>query len=250
MSKPRTPRQRLDQLLTHRGLAESIDKARRIIMTGKVLVNDTPVDKPGTQVAQSSALRIKGKQHRWVSRGGLKLVHALNHWQINPTGQNCLDIGASTGGFTDVLLQHGADRVFAVDVGYGILDWRLQQDPRVVNLERTNVRNLTKDQLDHTPIQFFTIDVSFIGLSRVLPFTLPLIEPGGTGIVLLKPQFELPKKLIPEGGIVRDPSHHELAFEKIQQLEKESTFTIIDRVKSSITGTQGNIEELLHIRVD
>ena len=203
-SKPRPPKQRLDQLLVERGLAESRARAQALIMSGAVFSGTERLDKPGRTVSADLPLDIKERDHPWVSRGGVKLAHALIHFGIEPKNCVCLDVGASTGGFTDVLLSRGATKVYAVDVGHGQLDWNLREDPRVVVLERVNARHLTRDHVPE-PIGLIAVDVSFIGLELVLPAALALAAPDATLVALIKPQFEVGKGEVGKGGVVRDP---------------------------------------------
>ncbi|MEO1192327.1 MAG: TlyA family RNA methyltransferase [Pseudomonadota bacterium] len=238
-------KQRADQLLVERGLCETRSRAAALIMAGQVLAQDKPVAKAGELLPADSALRLRGKDHPWVSRGGLKLAGGLTHFQIDPTGLTCLDIGASTGGFTDVLLQGGAARVYAVDVGQGQLAWSLRQDSRVVVMERCNARYLDRESIPD-PIQLLVCDTSFISLTLVLPAGMALTAPGARLIALIKPQFEVGKGAVGKGGIVRDPAQHQAVCEKIQAfLEAQAGWQVLGITESPITGPDGNREFLV-----
>ncbi len=235
---------RLDKLLVQRGLAESREQAQRMIMAGWVLVDDRPVTKPGHQVAVDAALRVKARPP-YVSRGGEKLAAALDAFQIDPTGWVCADIGASTGGFTDVLLQRGASKVYAIDVGYGQLHWRLRQDPRVVVMERTNARYL--EGLPE-PVQLVTIDASFISLKLLLPVARRLLAPGGQIIALIKPQFEAGRDQVGKGGVVRDPAVHRQVVEGLVAWARERGLGPQAVLPSPLLGPKGNREFLLWLK--
>jgi 23S rRNA (cytidine1920-2'-O)/16S rRNA (cytidine1409-2'-O)-methyltransferase len=241
-------KQRLDTLMVERGLAPSLEKARALIMAGQVVVGDHAVDKSGQQVARDAAVRIKGDPLPYVSRGGLKLKKALDAFGVDVTGLVAIDVGSSTGGFTDCLLQAGAVKVFAVDVGYGQLAWKLQQDSRVVGMERTNIRSLTPDQLDDEPA-LAVIDASFIPLARVLPATVALLKPGGRIIALIKPQFEVGKGEVGRGGIVRDPAAHERVIEDVRSTALDLGLTVSGVCESPITGADGNREFLILLQL-
>lgn len=242
-----TGRERIDKLMVQRQLAGSRERARAMIMAGRVLVDDQPVDKAGTQVDQEASIRLKGEDIPYVSRGGLKLARALEAFQVTAAGRTALDVGASTGGFTDCLLQEGARKVFAVDVGYGQLAWKLRDDQRVINLERTNIRHLTPDQLDEIP-DLAVIDASFISLEKVLPSTTALIKPGSDIIALIKPQFEVGKGQVGKGGVVRDPDQHAQVIEKIKLVAAQAGCQVVQLCESPILGTKGNREFLIHLR--
>jgi len=242
-----TGRERIDKLMVQRQLAGSRERARALIMSGRVLVDDQPVDKAGTQVDQEASIRLKGEDIPYVSRGGLKLARALEAFQVTAAGRTALDVGASTGGFTDCLLQYGARKVFAVDVGYGQLAWKLRDDQRVINLERTNIRHLTPDQLDEIP-DLAVIDASFISLEKVLPSTTALIKPGSDIIALIKPQFEVGKGQVGKGGVVRDPDQHAQVIEKIKLVAAQAGCQVVQLCESPILGTKGNREFLIHLR--
>ena len=234
---------RLDQLLVARGLCESREKAQRAIMAGEVTVGETRVDKPGTKVAEDALISVKPPP-RYVGRGGFKLEAALAAFAIDPAGKTCLDIGASTGGFTDCLLQHGAAKVWAIDVGHAQLDWKIRSDPRVVVREKLNARNLTRADIPD-PIDLCVIDVSFISLTLILPPALALLSPSGVIVPLIKPQFELRREDVRSGGVVRDPALHERAVEKIRAFVK--TIPHLEWrgcIESPILGGEGNKEFL------
>ena len=233
--------------MVQRQLAGSRERARALIMAGRVLVDDRPVDKAGTQVDPAASIRLKGEDIPYVSRGGLKLARALEAFQLPVAGRVALDVGASTGGFTDCLLQHGARKVFAIDVGYGQLAWQLREDQRVVNLERTNIRRLTAERLDETP-DLAVIDASFISLAKVLPATLALLSPGSDIIALIKPQFEVGKGQVGKGGVVRDPEQHTRVIENIRQTAAQARSRVLSLCESPILGPKGNREFLIHLR--
>jgi 23S rRNA (cytidine1920-2'-O)/16S rRNA (cytidine1409-2'-O)-methyltransferase len=237
---------RLDQLLVARGLCESREQGKRLILAGDVLVNDTPVTKAGQLVPDDAILRVK-EPPKYVSRGGLKLEGALQQFHIDPTGFTCLDIGASTGGFTDCLLQHGASKIYAFDVGTNQLVWKLRNDPRVISREKYNVRHLDPADIPE-PLDLIVADVSFISLTLVLPPALPLLKPGGNALVLVKPQFELSRDEIGRGGIVREPALHQKACDKIHAfVENLPGFQWNGLIDSPIKGTDGNREYLAWI---
>jgi 23S rRNA (cytidine1920-2'-O)/16S rRNA (cytidine1409-2'-O)-methyltransferase len=241
----REKRRRLDVLLTERGLTESREQARRLIMAGAVVVNEQRVDKPGSLVDTSARLRIKDEaRSRYVSRGGDKLEAALRAFALDVTQVVAIDVGASTGGFTDCLLQHGAAKVLAVDVGYGQLAWSLRQDPRVVSVERCNIRALTPEMLSETPT-LAVIDASFISLTLVVPNVLSLIAPQGTVIALIKPQFEVGKGKVGKGGVVRDPTLHTEVVERLRARAEEWKVEIKGVIESPLLGPKGNKEFFL-----
>jgi 23S rRNA (cytidine1920-2'-O)/16S rRNA (cytidine1409-2'-O)-methyltransferase len=241
-------RRRADQLLVERGLAESRAKAQALILAGLVFCGEARIDKPGTALRMDAALEVRGQDHPWVSRGGVKLDHALAHFAIDPKGLVCLDVGASTGGFTDVLLTRGAAKVYAVDVGHGQLAWKLRQDARVVVLERSNARHLTRAEVPE-PVQLIACDASFIGLETVLPAPLALAAPGAWLAALIKPQFEVGKERVGKGGVVRDPALHAEVCERIAGwLGAQPGWRVLGVTQSPIAGPKGNIEFLIAAR--
>ena len=237
-------KQRLDSLMTARGVADSVHTARALIMAGQVVVGDHTVDKAGQQVALDAEIRLKGEPLPYVSRGGLKLRRALDEFQIDVTGLVAVDVGSSTGGFTDCLLQAGAVQVFAIDVGYGQLAWKLQQDPRVISMEKTNIRHVTPEQIHGDPA-LAVIDASFISLAKVLPATAALVQPGGRIIALIKPQFEAARSDVGAGGILRDPVIHERVIEYARRTAVDLGLTVCGLCESPITGADGNREFLI-----
>ncbi len=241
----RAGRQRLDQALVARGLAESRARAQALIMAGLVFSGEARLDKPGQQVADDAALEVRGRDHPWVSRGGVKLAHALDAFEIDPAGLVCLDVGASTGGFTDVLLTRGARRVYAVDVGRAQLAWKLRTDPRVVCLEGVNARYLTEAEVPEPP-DLVVCDASFIGLETVLPAALALAAPGAHLVALIKPQFEAGRGQVGKGGVVRDPAVHEAVVARVRAwLAARPGWTVLATDQSPITGPDGNREFLI-----
>ena len=235
--------------MVERGLAESRQKAQAVIMAGQVYVNGQKVDKAGTPVTAEQAIEVRGRSLPYVSRGGLKLEKAMECWPIRLTGAVCADIGASTGGFTDCMLQNGAAKVYAVDVGYNQLDYRLRTDPRVVCMERTNARYLTAEQIPE-PLDFFSVDVSFISLHLILPALRPLARVGGQGVCLVKPQFEAGKEKVGKKGVVRDPAVHLEVLERFLIHAGEAGFTVKDITFSPIKGPEGNIEYLGYLAAE
>ena len=241
-------KQRLDVLLVTRGMCESREKAQRAIMAGEVMIGDRVVDKPGTRCDADADVSLKA-QPRYVGRGGLKLEAALREFSIDAKGVTCLDLGASTGGFTDCLLQHGAAKVYAVDVGHGQLDWRIRSDPRVVVREKLNARYLEREDVPE-PIGLCVIDVSFISLTLILPPALALLSADGVIIPLIKPQFELRKEEVGRGGVVRDAVLHERAVEKIRDFVSATpSAQWCGCIESPIRGGEGNKEFLACLRV-
>ena len=236
-------KKRLDILLTERGLQESRQKAQATIMSGLVFVEGQRVDKPGTSVPENAAIEIRGSTLAYVSRGGLKLEKAMDTFPLDLHGAVCGDIGASTGGFTDCMLQNGASKVYAVDVGYGQLAWKLRSDERVVCLERTNARYLTHEQVPDE-LDFASVDVSFISLKLILPPIHGILKEGGHVVCLVKPQFEAGREKVGKKGVVRDPNVHLEVLEQFLIHAKESGFTTIDITYSPIRGPEGNIEYL------
>lgn len=239
-------KERIDKLLVDRGLCSSRERARAMIMAGKVLVADRVIDKAGTKVDCESEIRLRGEDIPYVSRGGLKLAGGLSVFQIAITDRVAIDVGASTGGFTDCLLQQGAKKVYAVDVGYGQLAWKLREDKRVANLERTNIRDLTVDQLDERP-SLAVIDASFISLDKVLPPTLSLMAVDSEIVALIKPQFEVGKGMVGKGGVVRDPNQHTEVVEKIKILAQKLGCIVKDVIESPVLGPKGNREFLIYL---
>lgn len=242
-------KKRLDILLAERGLAPSREKAKGIIMAGQVYVDSQKADKPGMEVDEAAAVEVRGDTLKYVSRGGLKLEKAMEAFPIRLEGACCMDIGASTGGFTDCMLQNGARRVYAVDVGYGQLAWGLRQDERVVSLERTNVRYLTTEQVPEQ-VDFFSVDVSFISLRLVLPAAAPFLKDGGAAVCLVKPQFEAGREKVGKKGVVRDRATHAEVLEKAVGYARESGFSIRGLSFSPVKGPEGNIEYLMYLCKD
>lgn len=239
-------KQRLDVLLVERGLAQSRERARALILAGRVLVSEQKVDKPGSAVSAEAPIRLLGEDLPYVSRGGLKLAAALDHWQIAVAGRACLDVGASTGGFTDVLLQRGAAQVTAVDTGFGQIAMKLRMDPRVRLMERTNARMLLPGALAGPPeLTLLVMDVSFISATLVLPPVLAAAPGLREAVVLVKPQFEAGREHVGKGGIVRNPEAHKLAVERVAGCFAELGWRVVGFIESPITGAEGNREFLL-----
>jgi len=245
LAQPKIKKLRLDQLLVARKLAESADQAQRLIMAGLVYVNGQKADKAGMAFREDADITVR-EVLKYVSRGGLKLERALEYFPFEAEGKTCLDVGASTGGFTDVLLQNGALKVYAVDVGHGQLHYRLQHDERVINLEKTHVRKLTPDLIPE-PVDALVIDTSFISLTRVLPCAWPFVKPGGWCVALIKPQFEVDAKYL-DRGVVRDDEHRQAAIAKVKTMTQTlDNAEIIGVTESPIHGPKGNVEFLLGI---
>ena len=243
-----TDKRRLDQLLVERGLAESRTRAQALVLAGLVWSAQKRLDKPGVALAADTPLELRGREHPWVSRGGVKLAHALDHFAIDAAGAVALDIGASTGGFTDVLLAHGARRVYAVDVGHGQLAWKLRQDERVTVLERCNARHLTRAEIPEPP-DLVVCDASFISLTVVLPAALDLAAGEARLVALIKPQFEVGKGRVGKGGVVRDPVLHQEVCARIGDwLAAQPGWQVIGITESPIRGPEGNIEFLVYAR--
>jgi 23S rRNA (cytidine1920-2'-O)/16S rRNA (cytidine1409-2'-O)-methyltransferase len=240
------PRIRLDQLVVERGLAPSRERARALILAGQVTVDDRPATKAGTAVDDQSAVALLSPDHPYAGRGGLKLAHALDTFRIDVSGRECLDVGASTGGFTDVLLQRGAARVVALDVGHGQLDWKLRNDTRVVVIERFNARHLTPADLPG-PVDFVCIDVSFISLRQILPAVTPVLRPRADVVALVKPQFEAGRSEVRK-GIIRDAAVHARVLEEVAAAGAEVGLSRVASTPSPITGQKGNVEFLVHFR--
>ena len=242
-------KKRLDVLLVEQGYADSRAKAQAIIMSGMVYVDGQKADKPGISYPETVELEVRGAVCPYVSRGGLKLEKALRDFGIEPVDYVCSDSGASTGGFTDCLLQKGAKKVFAIDVGYGQLDWKIRSDPRVVVMERTNVRYVTPDQLGE-PLDLSVIDVSFISLKIVLPVVKTFLKSTGQVVCLIKPQFEAGKDKVGKKGVVREPEIHKEVLDNFVELTKETGFKILGLTFSPVKGPEGNIEFLAHLTLD
>lgn len=240
-------RSRLDQLLVDKGLFESRERARRAVMAGSVTVDGVPADKPGTAVPDSAHLEVVGPKEPFVSRGGRKLAYALDHFELDPTGWTCLDVGASTGGFTDCLLQRGATRVYALDVGRGQLDFKLRSDSRVVAMEGVNARYFEVESIAE-PCQLVTVDVSFISLVKVVPALLPALPPGGYLLTLIKPQFEVGKGLVGKGGVVRDESVRGRIIQERGEELASLGLVLMGIVDSEVVGAKGNREALALFR--
>ena len=240
-------KKRLDVLLTEQGYADTRSKAQAIIMAGLVYVDGQKADKPGVSYEDTVSIEVRGETCPYVSRGGLKLEKALRDFGVRPEGYVCSDSGASTGGFTDCLLQQGAKKVFAIDVGYGQLDWKIRSDPRVVVMERTNIRYVTPEDLGE-PLDLSVIDVSFIGLEIVLPTIKTLLKPNsGQVLCLIKPQFEAGKENVGKKGVVRDPKIHQMVLDNFVSLADSLGFTILGLTFSPVKGPEGNIEFLAHL---
>jgi len=242
-------KKRLDMYLVDNGFAPSREKARGIIMSGCVYVNNQKSDKAGDMVADTSLVEVRGGELKYVSRGGLKLEKAVASFDIDLKDKICMDVGASTGGFTDCMLQNGAKKVYSVDVGYGQLAWKLRQDERVVNLERKNIRFVNEVDVPDS-LEFSSIDVAFISLKLVLPVVFKLLKPSGEGVALIKPQFEAGRDKVGKKGVVRDKQTHIDVIENVLAFTREIGFAITDVTYSPIRGPEGNIEYLMHISKD
>ena len=239
-------KQRLDVYLAEHGIAPSRSAAQAMIMAGEIYVNQQKACKAGESVAEDAEIEVRGKGLPYVSRGGLKLEKAMKIFSVEIQDRICMDIGASTGGFTDCMLQNGAARVYAVDVGYGQLAWKLRGDPRVVNLERTNIRYVTREQIPET-IDFFSVDVSFISLKLVLPVAYSLLGEKGFGVCLIKPQFEAGRDKIGKKGVVRDSAVHLEVIEKVLRFTQDIGFSVLGLDYSPVKGPEGNIEYLMYV---
>jgi 23S rRNA (cytidine1920-2'-O)/16S rRNA (cytidine1409-2'-O)-methyltransferase len=239
-------KQRIDQLLVERGLAESRTRAQALVMAGLVFVGETKIAKPGQTVAEDAAIDVRGRDHPWVSRGGIKLAHAIDHFGLDPAGAVAMDIGSSTGGFTDVLLSKGAAHVFAVDSGTNQLAWKLRQDPRVTVLEQTSARLLTPELIDR-PCNWVVCDASFISLRKVLEVPLQLAAAHCRVVALIKPQFEVGKGEVGKGGVVRDPALHRRVCDEVGAWLLGEGWAIQGIVESPITGPEGNVEFLISV---
>ncbi|WP_198045925.1 TlyA family RNA methyltransferase [Novosphingobium aquimarinum] len=244
---PKSPtgaKARPDHLLVERGLVESRTRAQALIMAGLVYSGETKIAKAGQTLAADAPLEVRGRDHPWVSRGGIKLAHAIAHFGLDPAGAFAMDIGSSTGGFTDVLLSHGAERVFAVDSGTNQLAWKLRQDPRVTVLEKTSARVLTPELID-APCNYVVCDASFIGLAKVLEIPLQLAAPRCTLVALIKPQFEVGRGEVGKGGVVRDPALHARVCEEVRDWLEQNGWAVAGVVESPIRGPEGNVEFLI-----
>ena len=242
-------KQRLDVYLVENGLVSGRDLAKSLIMEGKVYVNNQKADKAGDQIGEKDKVEVRGETLKYVSRGGLKLEKAMASFPISLAGSVAMDIGASTGGFTDCMLQNGAVKVFSVDVGYGQLAWKLRTDERVVNMERTNIRYVTTDDIGEQ-LDFASIDVSFISLKLVLPVACQLLKDGGELVALIKPQFEAGREKVGKKGVVRDPAVHREVIETVTKFAQENGFDVLGLEFSPIRGPEGNIEYLMYARKD
>jgi len=240
-------KKRLDILVVEKGLAPSREKAKALIMAGQVFVEGSREDKCGTSFEETKRIEVRGDTLRYVSRGGLKLEKAMESFPLRLSGKICMDVGASTGGFTDCMLQNGAEKVYAVDVGYGQLDWKLRQDSRVVVMEKTNIRYVKPGDIDDR-LSFVSVDVSFISLSLVLPAVKPLLADGAELVTLIKPQFEAGREKVGKKGVVRDPAVHEEVILKTVRMAEENGFQPMDLTFSPVRGPEGNIEYLLYLK--
>ena len=240
-------KERLDVLLVKRGLAASREKAKAVIMAGSVFVDNQKEDKAGTMFPDTVQIEVRGNTLKYVSRGGLKLEKAMTHFGLSLDGCVCMDVGSSTGGFTDCMLQNGAVKVYAIDVGHGQLDWKLRNDPRVVCMEKTNIRYVTPEDLEEKA-DFSSIDVSFISLTKVLPPVYELLKDQGQVVCLIKPQFEAGREKVGKKGVVRDPAVHREVIEKVTAFASETGFALLNLEYSPIKGPEGNIEYLLHLQ--
>jgi 23S rRNA (cytidine1920-2'-O)/16S rRNA (cytidine1409-2'-O)-methyltransferase len=247
--QPVQKKKRLDLIMVEKGLAQSRERAKSLIMAGRVLVNHQPSDKPGMPISETDEILLKGEDIPYVSRGGLKLEAALQAFDIHVQGLICLDAGASTGGFTDCLLQHGASRVFAVDVGYGQLAWKLRQDPRVIAIERTNIRYISAEIIP-VPVDLVVIDVSFISLRIVVPAVLKFMKKGARILALIKPQFEVGKGKVGKGGVVRDAALHDEVIRSLKEFFIETGLLCESVIPSPILGPKGNKEFIISMTSD
>jgi 23S rRNA (cytidine1920-2'-O)/16S rRNA (cytidine1409-2'-O)-methyltransferase len=241
------PKSRLDVLMVERGLAPSRERARALILAGQVRVEGQVIAKAGTAIARHADVQLAVADHPYVGRGGVKLAHALDEFQVETAGRRALDIGASTGGFTDVLLQRGARDVVALDVGHNQLDWKLRSDPRVIVREGVNARSLTPDDVPHA-VEIVVIDVSFISLTYILPELSKVLGPGGDVVALIKPQFEAGREEVGKGGVVTDPSVHEAVVARVSARAQDLGFDVCGVTPSPITGASGNREFFIHLR--
>jgi 23S rRNA (cytidine1920-2'-O)/16S rRNA (cytidine1409-2'-O)-methyltransferase len=241
---PKAQKRRVDQLLVERGLAESRARAQALVMAGLVFAGETKIEKPGHQIAEDAVLDVRGRDHPWVSRGGIKLAHAIEHFGLSPEGAVAMDIGSSTGGFTDVLLTHGAEHVFCVDSGTNQLAWKLREDPRVTVLEQLSARLLTPEHIT-SPCNWVVCDASFISLAKVLEVPLQLAAPQCRLVALIKPQFEVGREEVGKGGVVRDPALHARVCEEVRDWIEGLGWQVQGITTSPITGPQGNVEFLI-----
>jgi 23S rRNA (cytidine1920-2'-O)/16S rRNA (cytidine1409-2'-O)-methyltransferase len=245
---PRPAKLRADVAVFEQGLAPSRERARALILAGQILCGDRPVDKAGDLLPAGAALRLRGEPMPYVSRGGLKLAHALDVFRLDVAGAVAVDVGASTGGFTDCLLQRGAARIYCIDVGHGQLAWKLASDPRVVVVDRTNIRHMAPERIPE-PCTLAVVDVSFISLRLVLPALPPLLVPGSPVVALVKPQFEVGKGKVGKGGIVRDEEQRRQAVADVAAAARELGWTVLGETPSPVLGGKGNVEFLLHLRL-
>jgi len=245
VKRPR--KERIDKLLMEQGLVQSREKARALIMEGKVLVDGAMMDKPGAKVRREAEIKIQEEESNYVSRGGKKLKAAIDSFGIDPTGMVVMDVGASTGGFTDCILQEGAKKVYAIDVGYGQLAWRLQIDPRVINLERRNVRYLKREEVDDE-VDLILIDTSFISIEKFLPHLLSFLKDHGTILSLIKPQFEVGKEEVGKGGVVREATLHQKVIDRISAFCAQLGLKVLGVIESPLRGPKGNKEFFIYLR--
>jgi 23S rRNA (cytidine1920-2'-O)/16S rRNA (cytidine1409-2'-O)-methyltransferase len=242
-------KERLDKILVEKGIVQSRERARALILAGRVAFEGRILEKPGTLIDQEAKLQLLGEDQPYVSRGGIKLEGALNAFQIDPKGRAVMDVGASTGGFTDCVLQRGARKVYAVDVGYGQLAWKLRKDLRVVNLERRNIRYLRREEVNEE-IDLILIDTSFISIEKFLSHLLHFLKKGGAILSLIKPQFEVGKGEVGKGGVVRDTTLHQKVIERMSQFSRELGLTVLGVIESPILGPKGNREFFIYLRKD
>ncbi len=240
-------KERLDKLLVEKGIVQSRDRARALILAGRVTIEDRTIDKPGTQIEMEARLQLRGEDPPYVSRGGIKLEGALHAFEIDPKGMVVMDVGASTGGFTDCVLQGGARKVYAVDVGYGQLAWKLQKDPRVVNLERRNIRYLKREEVKDE-MDLILIDTSFISIEKFLSHLLHFLKKGGSIIGLIKPQFEVGKGEVGKGGVVRESALHQKVIKRIEEFSRGLGLSVLGVTESPILGPKGNKEFFIYLR--
>ena len=246
--KQKVKKERLDVLVTNLGLAKSRTEAQNLIREGKIFVNNQKEDKPGTTIKEDSLVELRGEKQKYVSRGGYKLEKAINIWNLDLNGKVCMDVGSSTGGFTDCMLQNGARKVYSIDVGTGQLDWSLRNNEKVVVLEQTNARYIDKETVNNDKIDFVSMDVSFISITKILPAIYSIIDEDTVFISLLKPQFEAEKEEVEKGGIIKDKKIHEKIISNVINYVRASKFDIINLDYSPIKGPSGNIEYLLYLK--